>query len=129
MFMPRFVGKLRRTAPNNRPKSGTLSRMVERLTEKEVRHIAKLARLHLTDEQVEMYRAQLSQVLEHVNKLAELDLEDVEPLSHPNELTNRLADDSPRESFALEVALKNAPQTEGPYIAVPKVLGDSGGGE
>ena len=60
--------------------SATLSRMAEPLTEKEVRHIAKLARLNLSAAQVELYRTQLSAVLEHVNKLAELDLEDVEPL-------------------------------------------------
>ena len=101
--------------------------MPEPLSERDVRHIAKLARLHLTDEQVERYRTQLSAVLEHVQKLAELELEGVEPLSHPIDLTNRLADDSPEPSLRAEVAMENAPQVEGSYIAVPKVLGDAGG--
>lgn len=99
--------------------------MSERLSESQVRHIAKLARLRLSDAQVELYRTQLSAVLEHVNKLAELDLDDVEPLSHPIALTNRFGDDSPQPSLPMEVALGNAPQVEGSYIAVPKVLGET----
>ena len=68
--------------------------MAQRLSIDEVRHVAKLARLRLTDEQLERYRGQLSAVLDHIAKLSELDVEGVEPMAHPSDLTNRLDDDA-----------------------------------
>lgn len=102
--------------------------MAEQFTDANVRHVAKLARLHLDDQQIRLYRDQLATVLEHVQKLGELDLDGVEPLSHPIDLTNNLADDVVQPSMPIDDAMRNAPQVEGPFIAVPKVLADSGGG-
>src|SRR5262245_4637639 len=79
-----------------------LPTMAEPLTAQQVRHVAKLARLRLSDGQVEQYRTQLSSILQYVAKLDELDLEGVEPLAHPTELTNRLDDDEVRDSMPLE---------------------------
>ena len=96
--------------------------MAERLSLDEVRHVAKLARLRLTDAELEQYRGQLSTVLEHIATLGELDVEDVEPMAHPGDICNRLDDDVPAESLTPQQVLRIAPATEGPHLAVPKVL-------
>ena len=98
--------------------------MPDRLSLDEVRHVAKLARLRLTDEQLEKYRGQLSAVLDHIAKLSELDVEGVEPMAHPSDLVNRLDDDNVSEPLAVEKVLAIAPATEQGYLAVPKVLAD-----
>src|SRR5918994_1002840 len=79
------------------------------ITRDEVLHVARLARLALTEEEVERLGAQLSAILEAVGKVAELDLEGVEPTSHPLDLANIAADDEPRPSLPREDALANAP--------------------
>jgi aspartyl-tRNA(Asn)/glutamyl-tRNA(Gln) amidotransferase subunit C len=105
----------------------TIQPMPEPLTTQQVKHVAKLARLRLNDAQIEQYRTQLSSILSYVAKLDELDLENVEPLAHPTELTNRLDDDVVAPSMPLENLLRNAPAVEDRYLAVPKVLEDTGG--
>lgn len=101
--------------------------MADRLTKTDVLHVAKLARLQLTDEQAERYQGQLTTVLEHFAKLGELDVDGVEPMAHPIGLVNRLDDDHAQPSMPTESVLGNAPAVEGDFIAVPKVLDDSGG--
>jgi len=100
--------------------------MPEPLSLDEVRHIARLARLAIDDAHLEQYRTQLTSILGHIRMLSELDVSDVEPMSHPHELTNRLADDVVAEALPLEELLRNAPAVEDRYLAVPKVLGDDG---
>lgn len=85
----------------------------------EVLHVARLARLELTDEEVERFGEQLSAILEAVGKVAELDLSGVEPTSHPLDLVNVWAEDEPRPSLSVEEALANAPDREGPFFEVP----------
>ena len=85
----------------------------------EVLYVARLARLALTDEEVERFGAQLSAILEAVGKVSELDLSDVEPTSHPLELVNVWAEDEPRPSLPVDEALANAPEREGGYFRVP----------
>jgi aspartyl-tRNA(Asn)/glutamyl-tRNA(Gln) amidotransferase subunit C len=85
----------------------------------EVLHVARLARLDLTDEEVERFREQLNAILEAVGKVAELDLAEVEPTAHPLELTNVWAGDEPRPSLALDEALANAPDRDGALFRVP----------
>ena len=82
------------------------------ITRDEVLHVARLARLALTDEEVERLGAQLNAILEAVGKVAELDLEGVEPTAHPLELVNVWADDEPQPSLPVEEALANAPDRE-----------------
>ena len=84
-------------------------------------HVAKLARLALTDEEVERFREQLSAILEAVGKVRELDLAGVPPTSHPLDLVNVLAEDEPAPSLSLEEALANAPDPEGGFFGVPPV--------
>jgi aspartyl-tRNA(Asn)/glutamyl-tRNA(Gln) amidotransferase subunit C len=85
----------------------------------EVLHVARLARLALTDEEVERLGAQLNAILEAVGKVSELDLEDVEPTAHPLELVNVWAEDEPGPSLPVEEALANAPEREGGFFKVP----------
>ena len=102
--------------------------MAERLSLDEVRHVAKLARLRLSDEQLEEYRGQLSSVLDHIASISELDVEGVEPMAHPSDLVNRLDEDVPAPSFDAKTVLERAPAVEGEFIAVPKVLAADEGG-
>ena len=89
------------------------------ITREQVLHVARLARLALTDEEVERFQEQLSAILEAVGKVSELDLTDVEPTSHPLDLVNVLGEDEPRPSLSREDALRNAPEPDGGYFAVP----------
>ncbi|HST25564.1 MAG TPA: Asp-tRNA(Asn)/Glu-tRNA(Gln) amidotransferase subunit GatC [Gaiellaceae bacterium] len=91
------------------------------ITRDDVLHVAKLARLELSAGEVERMREQLSAILEAVGKVAELDLEGIEPTAHPLDLVNVLADDVPRPSLSLEDALANAPDPEDGFFGVPAV--------
>ena len=85
----------------------------------QVLHVAKLARLALTEDELERLGAQLDAILEAVGKVAELDLDDVPPTSHPLDLVNVLADDEPRPSLERHAALANAPEAENGAFKVP----------
>jgi aspartyl-tRNA(Asn)/glutamyl-tRNA(Gln) amidotransferase subunit C len=89
------------------------------ISQDEVLHVARLARLALSDEEVERLGAQLNAILEAVGKVSELDLADVEPTAHPLELVNVWADDEPRDSLPFEDALANAPDHEAGFFRVP----------
>ncbi len=85
----------------------------------EVLHVARLARLELTGEEVERFTDQLSAILEAVAKVSELDLVDVEPTAHPLDVVNVWAPDEPRASIPVEDALANAPETHAGFFKVP----------
>ena len=89
------------------------------ITREEVLHVAKLARLELTDDEVERLTGELSAILEAVSKVSELDLSDVPPTSHPLELVNAWAEDEPRPSLPLDEAFANAPARKGDLFKVP----------
>jgi aspartyl-tRNA(Asn)/glutamyl-tRNA(Gln) amidotransferase subunit C len=91
------------------------------ITREQVLHVARLARLELSDEEIERMREQLSAILEAVGQVSELDLADVEPTAHPLDLVNVLAEDEPRPSLTLEDALANAPDPEDGFFGVPPV--------
>lgn len=82
-------------------------------------HVAKLARLRLGDAEVETMVGELSGILEHVDRIAELDLDDVPPTSHVVELENVLRKDEPHESLDRDVALAQAPDPAGGAFRVP----------
>ncbi|MCI0364853.1 MAG: Asp-tRNA(Asn)/Glu-tRNA(Gln) amidotransferase subunit GatC [Phycisphaerales bacterium] len=94
------------------------------LSHAQVQHVAKLCRLKLSDDQIRRYRSELATVLEHIATLNELDLEGVEPLAHPTELSNRLDDDQISSTMPIEDLHRTAPAIEGRFLAVPKVLDD-----
>ena len=85
----------------------------------QVLHVAKLARLRLSDAEVERMTGELSNILEHVARMDELDLDGVEPTSHVVELQNVLRDDVPRESLSRERALEGAPDPADDGFRVP----------
>jgi aspartyl-tRNA(Asn)/glutamyl-tRNA(Gln) amidotransferase subunit C len=94
------------------------------LTAAQVTHVAKLARLEVTPERIEQYRMQLAAVLGHIAQLDAVDLAGVEPMAHPFESHNRLAEDVPVDGLPIEAVLMNAPAVEGRFLAVPKVLAE-----
>ncbi|HZN22001.1 MAG TPA: Asp-tRNA(Asn)/Glu-tRNA(Gln) amidotransferase subunit GatC [Gaiellaceae bacterium] len=85
----------------------------------EVLHVARLARLALTDDEIERLTGELDAILEAVGIVSELDLAEVEPTSHPLDLVNVWADDEPRPSLPLEDVLANAPEAEDGLFRVP----------
>jgi aspartyl-tRNA(Asn)/glutamyl-tRNA(Gln) amidotransferase subunit C len=85
----------------------------------QVLHVARLARLRLTEEEIERMTGDLSSILDHIEKIGELDLDGVEPTSHVIELENVLRPDEPRPSLAREVALAEAPDSDGIGFRVP----------
>jgi aspartyl-tRNA(Asn)/glutamyl-tRNA(Gln) amidotransferase subunit C len=85
----------------------------------QVLHVAKLARLGLTEDEVERMAGELSGILEHVDRIAELDLEGVEPTSHVVELENVWRADVPHQSLDPEVALEQAPDADRGAFRVP----------
>lgn len=85
----------------------------------QVLHVARLARLRLSDEEVARMCDELSSILEHVDKIAKLDLEGVEPTDHVVELENVLRSDEPRESLPREKALEAAPDPAENAFRVP----------
>ncbi|MDQ7083314.1 MAG: Asp-tRNA(Asn)/Glu-tRNA(Gln) amidotransferase subunit GatC [Aquificota bacterium] len=86
-----------------------------------VERIARLARLKLTEEEVEVFQRQLGDILEFVNQLNELDTEGVEPYIEQSERTP-MREDVPGESLSQEEALMNAPESEGGFFVVPRVV-------
>ena len=85
----------------------------------QVLHVAKLARLRLTDEEVETMSGELSTILGHIETISELDLDGVAPTSHVVQLENVLREDVPRPSLPREVALENAPDATSDGFRVP----------
>jgi len=85
----------------------------------QVLHVMRLARLRLTDEEIERMTGDLSSILDHIEKIGELDLDGVEPTSRVVELENVLRPDEPRPSLPREVALAEAPDTDGIGFRVP----------
>ena len=92
------------------------------LTSDEVRHVALLARVGLTPEEVELYRSQLDNVLDHFQALQELDTEEVPPTSQSVQLETVLREDEAQQSLPKEDVLANAPRREDDYFRVRAVL-------
>ena len=94
------------------------------ITREEVRHVARLARLALTDEELEPMREQLDAILAYIDKLRELDVEGVEPTAHAVPLVNVMRDDELAPSLSQEAALANAPDRAGELFRVPRIIED-----
>jgi aspartyl-tRNA(Asn)/glutamyl-tRNA(Gln) amidotransferase subunit C len=85
----------------------------------EVLHVARLARLELTDDEVSRFQEQLSAIIDAISKVSELDLSDVPPTAHPLEIANTWVEDEPRPSLPLDEVFANAPDREDDYFKVP----------
>ena len=94
----------------------------------DVRYVANLARIAITDQEAEAYQRELDAVLEYVAKLGELDVEHIEPTAHAMPRTNVMRDDTPLPTMPREAMLANAPATaDDELLRVPLVVDDGGG--
>lgn len=94
------------------------------ITRDEVAHVARLARLELTDEELDLFRGQLAAVLERATRIQSLDLDDLPPTAHPVELRNVWREDAAVSHEEPEAMRTNAPQPEGEFFRVPRILED-----
>lgn len=95
------------------------------LSEDEVRHVAELAHLELSPEELAKFRPQLASILEYIQKLNSLDTTRVEPMAQvmvPGAAKSALREDAVRASFSQQVALENAPESGAGYFKVPSVI-------
>ena len=92
------------------------------ISKDEIEHVARLARLALTEEEQSRMQDELGAVFEHIGKLNELDTSEVEPTYHAVEMSNVMRDDVARPSPPLDEVLKNAPQRQGSFFLVPRIL-------
>ena len=93
-----------------------------KISNEEVKHIAKLAKLSLSDEEVEKYSKDLGDIATFVEQLNEIDISGVEPTAHILDKKNVFRKDEKKDSFPREQILKNAPSKEAGCISVPKVV-------
>lgn len=93
------------------------------ISEEQVRHVALLARLGLTDEQVAALGVELNDILHQVEKISALDLADVEPTAHAVAVTNVVRADVVRPGLSREAALRNAPDQQDGAFLIPKFGG------
>lgn len=101
--------------------------MAQTISEQQVRHVAHLARLKLSDDEVRHFTDQLAAILDYVSMLNELDVSTVEPMAHAIDLHNVLRDDAAAPGQPVERMLANAPQQDPPFFKVVKILGDTPG--
>jgi aspartyl-tRNA(Asn)/glutamyl-tRNA(Gln) amidotransferase subunit C len=92
------------------------------LSRSDVEHVARLARLNLTEDEKDMFVAQLSKILDHAAVVTALETEGVEPTSHPLPLSNVFRPDEPTDSLSQDEATAAAPEAEDGYFKVPKIL-------
>jgi aspartyl-tRNA(Asn)/glutamyl-tRNA(Gln) amidotransferase subunit C len=95
----------------------------QKITLEQVQHVAKLARLDLPPERLAKLTGELESILEYVAKIGEVDTAGVEPMAHALPLHNVLREDVVEPSLPLAKVLQNAPDTDGPFFKVPKVIG------
>lgn len=96
------------------------------LSESEVRHVALLARLALTDEQITTLAGELNSILGHIDTIQQLDLAGVEPTAHAIPVVNETREDVPRQCLPRELALLNAPEAEEGAFVIPQIVGPGG---
>ena len=93
-----------------------------KVTKEEVLHVAKLSQLEIDENEVGMYQEKLSQILDWQEKLDQLNLEGLSPTVHALDMENVTREDKPQKSLTNEEALKNAPDIEGNYFKVPRII-------
>jgi aspartyl-tRNA(Asn)/glutamyl-tRNA(Gln) amidotransferase subunit C len=89
---------------------------------KTVEHVAKLARLQLSGEELDRYGKQLGDILAYIAKLEKLDVSSLEPLAHAVDTSNVFREDEPRPGLPRDAALQNAPEKTGDFFIVPKII-------
>lgn len=92
------------------------------VTDKDVSHVANLARLQLSDEDIQQIKVDMNQILSYIETLDELDTSDVEPLDHVIDLDSKLRKDEAKDPLSHEDALRNATDADSDYFRVPRVI-------
>ncbi|MCK4886107.1 MAG: Asp-tRNA(Asn)/Glu-tRNA(Gln) amidotransferase subunit GatC [Planctomycetes bacterium] len=100
---------------------------MKKIDAEQVRKVAKLSRLDLTDAEVQEFSGQLSAIFKYVEKMNEVDTDGVEPLAHCLGVNNCFRDDVVRQSLGVEKTLANAPERDDEFFKVPKILDDNSG--
>lgn len=95
-----------------------------KITTHDVKEVADLARLEFAEDEIEDFRSQFENILKFISKLDELDTGDVKPTTHVLDISTPLREDEVKDWITQEEALKNAPQSEDGFFAVPKVIED-----
>ncbi|KGX90218.1 glutamyl-tRNA amidotransferase subunit C [Pontibacillus halophilus JSM 076056 = DSM 19796] len=95
---------------------------MSRISEEQVKHVAQLARLHVTEEEAQMFTKQLDDIISFAEQLNELDTEGVKPTTHVLDLKNVMRKDEPKKWITQEEALKNAPEQKDGQFKVPSIL-------
>jgi aspartyl-tRNA(Asn)/glutamyl-tRNA(Gln) amidotransferase subunit C len=98
--------------------------MAERITRADVEHVAQLARLALSDKEIDALTAELGVILDHAAQVSALDTHGVPPTAHPLPLVNVLRPDEPRPGLPRDEVLAEAPATEDDRFRVPRILGE-----
>lgn len=91
------------------------------ITIKDVEHVAKLARLELTEEEKELYTKQLGDVLKYVDQMNEVDTSNVKPMTQVIDFSNVMREDIPNQEISKEALMSNAPEEENGFFKVPKI--------
>ena len=91
------------------------------ITIKDVEHVAKLARLELTENEKEKFTKQLGDVLKHVDAMNEVDTSNVEPMAHAIDFVNVMREDVPNQEISKDALMSNAPDEENGFFKVPKI--------
>jgi len=95
------------------------------MDKKSIEHVAMLARLRLSDAEIESLESELNRILGYAEQLSELETDSIEPLAHPCDLTNALRDDVTTPSFPRAEIQSNSPKSDGEFYLVPAVLGSA----
>ena len=99
--------------------------MDKKIDKSQVKKVAKLARLDLSGAEIEEFAGQLNAIIDYVERMNTLNTEGVEPMAHCLPVSNVFRDDVIKESMGTEKTLANAPQSDGPFFKVPKILEES----
>lgn len=91
------------------------------ITKKEVEHVAKLARLELSEEEIGKYTEQFSNIIDYFNQLSEVNTENIEPMAHAIPMVNVMREDKVKLPYTRDEILANAPQDEDGFFKVPKI--------
>jgi len=95
---------------------------MNKLSKKDVLKVANLARLTLTENEIERFSYELNKILDYVSKLSEISTDGIEPTSHPNITDTPFRKDEPVDSFSVESALDNSPDKKDDFFRVPRVI-------
>ena len=99
--------------------------MDKKIDKSQVKKVAKLARLELSEAEIEEFAGQLNAIIDYVERMNKLNTEGVDPMAHCLPVSNIFRDDIIKESLGTEKTLANAPQSDGPFFKVPKILEES----